>query len=183
MKLLNYFLLHQLPLKYKRIHQIMKLKKNYYEFVLLQVFVAFDNLQKVHPLIYEQIYIRSLDTDNEKYWNKIILEVEAIVSTAGNILYEIIWRFINEKKAEGITGIHTKDNVDGKKKSIVDCIRNIHYVVNSLCYENYKIGLLEPTITPQIRNDQRIKELFSKSIKDINLFSFILFILFKVYIN
>ena len=77
-------------------------------------------------------------------------------------------RISNQKRAEGITGIHTKDNVDnGKRKAIVDCIRNTHFVINSLSYEYYKIELLEPTITPQIGNDHIIKELFNKSIKDI----------------
>lgn len=79
-------------------------------------------------------------------------------------------RISNQKKAEGTTGIHTKDNVDnGKKRAIVDCIRNTHFVINSLSYENYKIELLEPTIYPQMgkKDDQSIKKLFSKSIKDI----------------
>lgn len=75
-------------------------------------------------------------------------------------------RISNKEKLNGKQGKHTIKNVDnGKKRGIVDCTRNIGFVINSLSFENHRIKLLNPTITPQMgekKTDEDLKKLFNK---------------------
>ena len=64
---------------------------------------------------------------------------------------------------------HTKNNLDdAKKHTIVDCAENLDFAIRYLSNKYHKIELLKLNITPQTgKNDEDLKKLFQKDIKDI----------------